>query len=580
MILRRLYLYVVSAAGLGLLAAGLALLGTTVLLFVFNDPSAQDNRTQLAIFTAMTLVALPVWGVHFWFARRFAVRDKDERASAIRHLYLYLACMASALGAMVALAITGGDLLRPLIDTCSPIGYGPKSGIGVSCPADADWLATSQTAWVALVFLVIWAFHFQVAARDRAAVGQTGASATLRRWYMYVVLLVGLLVMLNGAFGLVELAWLKARQSTLASTSYLGDSAGLLLAGLIVWGFHARTIAQNHIADDRHSTLRALEGFIAVAVCIAIALVGTSQILYYSLARALGVNDPGGVRTDILSGLAVPVSQLLVYGTAWLLVRRRLARDAMAQEGDRQADIRRLYTNLAGLVSLGAWATGAGGLLWTLAEQLEAPLIGVTAGNWKDPVSLWVTLLVVGVAVWLAHWRQEPWPADRQSLPRRLYVWAALLVSVLVMLGAGVGMLNALLQQVFSAHPALNASSNLDFGHYLAVIVVAAGVGVYHWRVLRADAAARPSAGRAQPGLESEPGTIKAAEPAPVVAVAPPVPLAIQGADLGESRSRSYVLSVTDATEDDLHQALATLPPHAAYKLTPTEKGALPVDGH
>jgi hypothetical protein len=141
-------------------------------------------------------------------------------------------------------------------------------------------------------------------------------------------------------------------------------------------------------------------------------------------------------------------------------------------------------------------------------------------------------------------------------------------------------MLNALLQQLFSAHPALNASSNLDFGHYLAVIVVGAGVGVYHWRVLRADAAARPSAGRAQPGVESEPGTTKAAEPAPVVAVAPPVPLAIQGADLGESRSRSYVLSVTDATEDDVHQALATLPPHAAYKLTPTEKGALPVDGH
>jgi hypothetical protein len=39
------------------------------------------------------------------------------------------------------------------------------------------------------------------------------------------------------------------------------------------------------------------------------------------------------------------------------------------------------------------------------------------------------------------------------------------------------------------------------------------------------------------------------------------------------------VLTVTDATEDDVHQALSSLPPHAAYKLTPTERGALPVDG-
>jgi hypothetical protein len=29
-----------------------------------------------------------------------------------------------------------------------------------------------------------------------------------------------------------------------------------------------------------------------------------------------------------------------------------------------------------------------------------------------------------------------------------------------------------------------------------------------------------------------------------------------------------------------VHQALANLPPQAAYKLTPAEQGAVPVDGH
>ncbi|HXN78111.1 MAG TPA: DUF5671 domain-containing protein, partial [Candidatus Dormibacteraeota bacterium] len=518
MILRRLYLYLVGAAGLGLLAAGVALLGITVLLFVFNDPSADSNRTQLAIFTAMTLVALPVWGVHFWFARRFAMRDPSERASAIRRLYLYWACLASAVGALIALAITAGDLLRPLIDTCTTVtSYlpGQKGGppiVTSACPESQSWLMTSQAGWVALVFLAIWAFHFRIAARDRAAVGETGASATLRRWYMYVALLVGLLVMLAGASSLIEVAWLKARQSSLANYRYLGDAAGLLLAGLVVWGFHARTIAQNHIADDRHSTLRALEGFIVVAVSITAALIGASQILYFGLARALGVQNPGGVGDDILAALSAPAAALVVYGIAWFLMRRRLANDARDQEADRQAGIRRLYINLAALVSLGAWAIGAGGLLWTLAEQVEAPIIGVTAADWKNPVSLWLTLLVVGLAVWLAHWRQAPWAADRQSLSRRLYVWAALLASVLVVLGAGVGMLTALLRQLFSAHPTLADSANLDFGHYLAVIVVAAGVGFYHWRVLRADAAGR------SPKL--------AAEPAPaVVAAAAPVPI-------------------------------------------------------
>lgn len=540
MILRRIYLYLVSAAALGVLAAGLSLLGFTTLLFVFNDPSAQDSRGSLAAYTAMTLVALPVWGIHFWFARRFALRDSAERASAIRRLYVYAACLAMSVGATVALAFALDDVLRPLLANC-------PAGGSVGCPAAFSWLSTTQAAWVALVLGVMWAFHFRTAARDRAAVGEEGASATLRRWYMYPVLLIGLLMALSGASTLIQVGWLKASNSQLATDRYLGDPAALLLAGLALWAFHARDISRGHMDTDRHSTLRALEGFIAVGVSIVIALLGASQILFYVLARLLGVSNPGGIGNDVIAGLAGPGSQLLVYGTAWVLVRRRLDRDARVQEADRQAGIRRLYTNLAALLSLAAWAVGAGGLLWTLAEQLEAPIIGVTAGDWRNPVSLFTTLLLVGAVVWLAHWQHAPWAVDRQSLPRRLYVWAALLVSVLTVLGGAVGMLTALLRQLFSASPKLNDTSNLDFGHYLAVIVVAAIVGLYHWRVLRADAAARPPK--------------RAVATAPDAAPAPAAP-----------HSQRYVLSVTDATEDDLRRALANLPADATYKLTPSEQ--------
>jgi hypothetical protein len=35
------------------------------------------------------------------------------------------------------------------------------------------------------------------------------------------------------------------------------------------------------------------------------------------------------------------------------------------------------------------------------------------------------------------------------------------------------------------------------------------------------------------------------------------------------SRGKRYVLSVMDASEDDVHQALSTLPPAASYRLIP-----------
>jgi len=549
-ILRRLYLYLVSAAALVLLAVGLIFLGGTILLFVFNDPSAEHSRGQLAVFTAMTVVALPVWGVHFWFARRFAMRDPFERASALRRLYLYFVCLVTALAGTQALSFALSMLLQPVLD------QQPLNG-----------LTTAQLGWAALVCAALFAFHFVIAARDRKAVGEEGASATLRRWYMYIALLAGLLTMLSGAAYLLQLGWTKLALGSIENYIYMAMPAGSVLAGAVLWGFHARVIAVNHISDDRHSTLRALEGFIAVAISIAVALFGATQILYYALARALGVSNPGGAGTNLLGALASPGSLLLVYGVAWFLIRRRLARDAITQEADRQAGVRRLYTNLASLISLGAWAYGAAGLLGTLLVQIEAPTIGAAAPDWKDPVSLSLTLLVVGAVVWLAHWRQAPWAADRQSLSRKLYVWAALLGSILAVLGGGVGLLNALLQQVFSAHPNLADISNLDFGRYLAVVAVAAAIGVYHWRVLRADAAARPP--KAAAAIQPRTVAVVAAEEAHE-------DIAPEPAVVGQ-HSRRYTLDVTDATDDDVHQALANLPPQASYHLIPTEQT---VGGH
>ncbi len=560
MILRRLYLYLVSGAALATLAAGLSALGFTVLMFVFNDPNAEASRGALAGATAATLVALVVWGVHFWFARRYAHRDPAERASAIRRLYVYWACLVMSIGAAIALDNAIANYLRPILD-CT---VDPHVLISIYCGPAAGALPAVQAGWITLVLGAFWALHYRIAVRDRAAVGEQGRSASLRRWYMYPALLIGLLMMLSGAASLIILIWLRLLNNTLGTDQgrFIGDAAGLLVGGLVLWGFHARVLAQSYLEDDRKSTLRALEGFVAVAVCMVFALIGGAQILYYALARLLGVTNPGNVGNDIVAAMAAPVSVLVVYGGAWFLVRRRLAQDTGSHEVERQAGVRRLYTNLASLVSMAALGTGAAGVLWNLAEQIEAPIIGVKAADWRDPISFWVTLFAVGVAVWLAHWRHAPWPGDRQSLSRRLYVWAALLVSVLAVLGSGIALLNVVLQQVFSATPRLDSTANLDFGHYLAVLVVAVFIGVYHLRVLRADAAERP----AKHGVERAP--VMAVETSATESTVAPAP-AISNSESSTPHGRRYVLSVVDASEDDVHQALSTLPPAASYRLIP-----------
>ncbi len=389
MILRRLYIYLVSAASLVVVAFGITGLGSTFILFFLNDPEWQFSRTSIAGYGAATIVGLPVWAIHMWIARRYALRDPAERGSAIRHLYFYWACLVFAIFFAVNLSSALGPALRPWLDNLQ----GPQLPFEGNRPI-------LQSTWNALVLLAIWLLHYRMAARDRAAVGEQGASATLRRWYMYAALLIGFVLMLYSGALVLKVLWTNALSSNLYQYEGLSLPVANLVTGFVLWSFHARVVATRHIEDDRKSTLRAVEGFLAVAFSITLALYGGSQILYYSLARLLGVDNPGGLGNDILAGLADPSSRLIVFMPAWLLVRTRLSRDASTGEARRQAAIRRLYVNLASLVSLAAMAFGAGQVLWTLAEQVEAPIIGVSPFDWKNPLSIGITLFAVGGAVW------------------------------------------------------------------------------------------------------------------------------------------------------------------------------------
>src|SRR5438445_5287658 len=92
-----------------------------------------------------------------------------------------------------------------------------------------NWLTTAQLGWALFVLVAVFAFHFRVASADRAAVGEEGASSTLRRWYMYAALLLGLLTILARGAMVVELGWTQLVVASIAKYSYLSPYAGRAL---------------------------------------------------------------------------------------------------------------------------------------------------------------------------------------------------------------------------------------------------------------------------------------------------------------------------------------------------------------
>jgi Domain of unknown function (DUF5671) len=493
---RRVYFYGVAFASLVMLAIGLSGLGGIILDRLAGGlPGAGQEvsrpLSELTQSVSLVLVGLPVWLLHWRLAQRAAEREPGEREAALRRLYLYAVLLTFAL----RWAFSTNELLQTalgaLLGAELTFGRGP---LGRALLVPLPWIAVSGA---------LWAYHRHVAVADRRLVGEVSASATLRRWYVYGVAFAGLLVMLNGAAGAFRLAW-ESLAAVALGTAVLGDAAaaaragGTTLVGLALWLAHwsgwAIQAGPDVAEQDVRSVLRPVYLFLALGVSVGFSLTALARMLYYGLARLLGVSAPGGEGGPLLLLLGGPLGTAVVYGTSWLYHRAALATQARAQpELPAQAGVRRLYVYLVSLIALGLLATGAGGLLWTLADAATSATRTLNRPDWwREQVSLYATLLAVGLPVWLAHWGPvaspgaRRWVADEpRALARRLYLYLTLLVGVLTLLGSGAVAARQVLDLVLGEAATGGALTNL--ARSLAVAAVSGAVVFYHQRVLRAD---------------------------------------------------------------------------------------------
>ena len=289
---RRVYLYLVAFVSLLVAAWGAAELGRAVIDALYpaggtGSVVATGLRQDVARNGALLVVGLPVWLLHWTFANRASRTSLAERAATLRRLYLYavLASMVIAIASSAQNALEAP--LRALLDETS-----------TSAPSLGRQIVT-QLPWL-VVGALLWVYHRAVVAADRAAAGEAGGGATLRRWYVYGVAFVSLTDLLANLSGTARITW-----ETLASAAFgtstpprgLGGAIATALVALAGWLTHWTLVAVRSgradrdvlVAQDARSTLRPVYLFGALAVAVALTLEGLSQLLYYGLGRLLGV---------------------------------------------------------------------------------------------------------------------------------------------------------------------------------------------------------------------------------------------------------------------------------------------------
>jgi hypothetical protein len=146
------------------------------------------------------------------------------------------------------------------------------------------------------------------------------------------------------------------------------------------------------------------------------------------------------------------------------------------------------------LIAGAALAVGIAGLLWVVGDALTgAP--GTASGDWwRDKVALFITLSVVGLPLWVLHWKppESIGPDEAHSLSRRLYLYLVLIAASLTVLFSVAAVAYRLLTLLLGA-PA-TASLASDLAHHAADALVAGLLVAYHVFALRNDMRTAPAA--------------------------------------------------------------------------------------
>jgi len=472
---KRVYFYLVYFIALGMFSAGVGILLDVCFDVITRQPALAQigasgfSREMLSLGLAMLVIGGVLWFL-FWRAiRRNVSGDSAEIGSAIRKLFLNLIVAVSALVGLFAAVnflswLMAGALLNQF----------PSSGM-------ARLIVTG----------VIWYYHWQLTEKE----GQPSLAAkTLRRWYVYLLSGWGLVSLSVNLVGLVNTAvlHLPVWGEPIVSGSFWSSSAqsnlSWILLGGAAWAFHWFRMARG----DADSTLRQVYLYLlAISGGAITGLVALAVFFYGVFIWAFG--GVTGSITPYFRSLGWIVPTILVAAAVWFYHQRVTQEEAAAVQ--ERLSARRVHSYLMSFLGLG---TLIGGLIILLGILLELPIhtasvapTVVTAGWWRDQLSICLALVVVATPIWLYYWNRvlqmaaTGGVAERRARSRRIFLYIVLGAAIVALAADLINIVYQLLNGIFQGTFRLEVLRHSKWS--LQTLVVAVTVLMYHWQIMRQD---------------------------------------------------------------------------------------------
>ncbi|HUG14619.1 MAG TPA: DUF5671 domain-containing protein [Thermomicrobiales bacterium] len=501
---RRLYLYFIAAISLVTLAVGL----TNLLDLLFrwsweqisggsllsSDPDV--IRRQLSIHVALVTVSLPIWLLHWWLIERSdaqdAIRREEERRSTLRALYLTTGFTMAFIFWIVNAIRVVNAATRRVLDIDSTF-----------------WQRTNVESALAILLVTsgVWTLHAWTRIRDERAGPLEGPSDWLPRLYLLGAASAGALLVLSGVSDILALAVeaIAGDRSTITDGNWwsgiVADSVGPVVVGLGAWTLHWGHVLRTAAGRDwraarfERSALHYVYIYLLALVGVLASLLFGSSALQELLRAALGgtpSSEPFVLR------LVEPLARAVPFVAMWVYHRSLVLR-GLDDAGKTAASNtpRRIYSYAIAFTGLAVGAFGLAATLYLSLDTLLDPSARIVdAGDgWRDDLSRFVALAIVGAAAWLWQWYvvQKSIALDpveeRSATPRRVYLLAVIAGSVMALLGSLAVVVYRILAALLNV---AGAGLRADLSAPIAISVVAGAVLAYHGAILRADVAARP----------------------------------------------------------------------------------------
>ena len=417
-----------------------------------SDKRLIANEDLLARDSAYVVVATPLLVAVSLWTRRTLERDQESRESFA--LLLYLTAIQ-----VVAFASFATNAYGYFIELAE------------------DGAILGEDLGSALLWLVTLIFHYRMTSRRLAPI-RAQLPFLLLSGISLVVSIVAIARIVRGL--MVE--FLPFAETILTTSGPNEISRGLIL-GLIAiptWYFYW-LINQSHAQATQLWNIYLL--IIGVGASLVAALVSTSIIFYDVLVWFFGdpnTNAAWAHFDGVPSAAGALVGTLISFAYHSLILQRHHD----AEEGE----IGRIYRYLLAAIGLVTAAVGAVTLVVSIVESFieENLLVGRSPQN---ALLLGLTLLAVGLPVWLAMWRKisqlvaTDATHELTSISRKVYLFTIVGVSAIAAVASILTITVQIFQGIFGGD--LGGTSLREMSYAISILVVGLVAGIAHIQIIR-----------------------------------------------------------------------------------------------